>query len=506
MPNIERIAIIQKSYKFIFSPKFMISLSIMGAILFFASLWNRFIYIDDAFFGEQSYWLAKEGVVKIPSMIDFLGCENHLFSYHKLNIFLGAGLIKIFGWSVTPLRAISILFYLALLLVFIKYIKENKYIFTHSHLTIAIFFISFNPLIYLYAFTFRPEIWVAFFGFCSYYFLEKTKENNYKKYRIFSGLLAGMAFLTHLNGLIFPVAGFVLLALTKRFKEIVYFSVPALLISALYFWDLWQGDNFSTWLFQLKNWPDNNATNYLSPNIKDLIINLFSKLLNEHQRFFWSDRVWGISLFFLIGIIINFRFLYNNHQNLLLYTIILILTLNIAGGQIAERFLIYFFPFFSIIIAISIVRLFDTKANTLKAIYSLFLILHFVFVIKMFLFIYQRSNDYPSMHDSILAKIPDKKGLVLAPYEFVFNGLENYNLASYKGFEYYEVRIKRHLTQDEFFSRADSLGVKYVVISESVIQYKDRSIPCLNGGIIKKNPYYMEFYRDDSTLILKKVQ
>lgn len=96
--------ITSESFSILFSTKVLSLLIVVTLLAFIFSLWNRFIYIDDAFFGEQAYWQAKDGVVKVPSMLDFLGCEKQLFSYHKLNIFIGAGLIKIFGWSITPLN------------------------------------------------------------------------------------------------------------------------------------------------------------------------------------------------------------------------------------------------------------------------------------------------------------------------------------------------------------------------------------------------------------------
>jgi hypothetical protein len=495
---------ISKIFSFIYNTKVLYPIILTTIIAFIFSIFKRFIYIDDAFFGEQAYYLAKEGIVKIPSMLDFLGCENHLLSYHKLNIFIGAGLIKIFGFSLTPLRTISILFTAGLVWVLIKHCRHYPQIYTKQHIAIGLFILLCNPLIVLYAFTYRPEIWLTLFGFISFYFINKTLEENAPIYNtIFAGIFAGLAFLTHLNGLIFPVAGFVSLLFFKKYKLLVWYVISGCIIGILYFWDLWQGNNMQLWLYQLKNWPDNNATSYMSASILDFIKNVLLKLSNEHQRFFWSDKVWGVSSIFLLCLIFNFRYLYKNHKLLIIYTLTLILTLNIAGGQIAERFLIYFIPFFALIISISIVRVIELKMNVLNAILIILLFLQLSFVFNMFSFIYNKRGNFVAFQTEILNKIKDKKALVLAPYQFVFNGVETNHLASFKSFEYHEVLIKKTFTQEAFFKRADSLNIKYIIIPRKVNDFFYFTIPCLDQLTIDKNPYYSEFINDSKTIILK---
>ncbi len=204
---------INRIYSFLYSKQTMKALILATLIVFLFSMWNRFIYIDDAFFSEQAYWLAKDGVVKTVSLIDFLGCDVRLFSYHKLNILVGAGLIKIFGWSVTPLRTFTLILYVLFLLVFTQYSMQLLNTKTlNQQVLIALFFLIVNPLIVLYAFTFRPEIWVMFFGFISFVKLDQSRNSNLTvKNVVLAGFMAGLAFLTHLNGLIFLVAGAVLL-------------------------------------------------------------------------------------------------------------------------------------------------------------------------------------------------------------------------------------------------------------------------------------------------------
>ena len=485
-------------FSVLFSPTILLGITGVGILVFMASMWHRFIYIDDAFFGEQSFWLAKEGVVKTATLIDFLGSDHRLFSYHKLNIFIGALLIKVFGWSVNPLRFATLIFLIGFLWVLYSFFKDNKAWFSRDHLIVTVFIILFNPLIVLYAFTFRPEIWVMFFGFSSYWLLEKSFVNVHaQRILVLSGMLAGLAFLTHLNGLIFSVAGLMVLVLAKKWKGALIFSMSSGIICLLYFFDLWQEGHFEMWLYQIKNWPDNNATNYLSDNFFNLFLNIMIKLSEEHQRFFWSDRVWAISAFFLLALIPNFKYLFRQHTHLMVYILTLILTLNIAGSQIAERYLIYFFPFMAIIIAIDIIRMKEKSAYIRKWLYAVLLILQLIFVTKMFVGIFQKNNNHTKISKGMLSEIPDKTALTLVPYTFIFNELENYNLASFKAFEYYQVSVKHPLTQQEFFTRAATLNIKYIVVPLKGLKYTDTGLPCLDSGAIDKNEYYTEYDRNE---------
>jgi hypothetical protein len=276
------------------------------------------------------------------------------------------------------------------------------------------------------------------------------------------------------------------------------------LVFGLYFFDLWQDNHYAIWMYQLKNWPDNNATNYLSGNFMDLLLNVINKLGHEHQLFFWSDRVWVISACFILAVISNFKYLFREHSMLVIYTLTLIITLNIAGGQIAERFLMYIFPFMALIIAIGVMNIKNKTANFRKSMYIILLLLQIGFVTKMFVHIFQKNDNYIEVNKSTLSRIPDKNALTLVPYTLIFNGLEEYKLASFKGFEYYQVRVKHKLSQQEFFERALALNIKYIVVPLKEAKNMDTGLPCLESGNLEKNVYYKEFWRDQRCILLER--
>ncbi|MCF6170635.1 MAG: hypothetical protein L3J31_04970 [Bacteroidales bacterium] len=53
----------------------------LAVVAFLTSLFDRFVYIDDAWFGEQAYWFSKLGYVKTSTIIDFTaGTNGFLFT------------------------------------------------------------------------------------------------------------------------------------------------------------------------------------------------------------------------------------------------------------------------------------------------------------------------------------------------------------------------------------------------------------------------------------------
>jgi hypothetical protein len=122
----------------------------------------------------------------------------------------------------------------------------------------------------------------------------------------------------------------------------------------------------------------------------------------------------------------------------------------------------------------------------------------------MFVSIFKLNVDQPQITKSIMSNIHDKNALTLVPYTMIFNTLDEYNLASYKAFEYYQVKVKHTLTQEEFFSRANSLNIQNIVVPLDNLKNSNTGLPCIESGIITDSSFYTEFYRDDRCILLKR--
>jgi hypothetical protein len=492
-------------FNLVFSRKVVFAILLLTTIVTVASMWDRYFYIDDCWHGEEAYWLAKEGKVKTKTMEGILGFEKSTMVYHKLNIILGAGVIKIFGWSAFNLKMFTFLVYLLFFLLLHRFFRvfsgrypdKNYFIFT-------LLLIFTSPLMIYLSFTFRPEILVMLLGFASYFSLEKYLSSYKNKWLIFSGILGGLAFFTHLQGMIFPIAGFILLLFYRRFKGLLLFSIASVLSCMLYTFDLWQGDNFEVFVYQITNWPtldlgqtyfDNSALNFIGKK--------FANLLNEHQRFFWSEKVVAFSVMFIFSVIYKFRLLKTQYRSLLIYTLTLIVALSLTGSHIAERFLIYYFPFMALIVAITLISLLNsTRQYVAKLLFVLLIFAQLGFSAYRFQNIFSLNSDYPAIHREVLAVIPNQDPKVLAPDEFVFNEIENYRLLSYHALKYYQDMAHGNFGQEIILKRSAELGADYIVLDQAIMT--DDHYKWFTDGIIYENPYYENYEVVNGYILLKR--
>jgi hypothetical protein len=491
---------------FVFQKKTILFVLAVTFIVTVASMWHRYIYIDDCCHGEEAYWLAKEGVVKIKSFEGILGMENRVMVYHKLNILFGAAIVKVFGWSVYYLKLFTFAVYLLFFYVLYRFFKAFRHQYEDQRLFLtAVLLIFTSPLMVYLSFTYRPEMLVMFFGFLSYFFLEKHLQDARVKWLIFAGISAGLAFFTHLNGMIFPIAGAVLLLWLRKYKSALIFSIIAGITSLLYTYDLWQGNNFQIFVYQIKNWPTLHlGKTYLGNSVLNFITLKLINLLNEHQRFFWSEKVTAFSILFLGSLIIKFKTLKTSYRSLLIYTITLIVALSLTSSHIAERFMMYYYPFMAMITAIAIVAIFSkVHRYALKTGMVLLIALQFAFSTLQFVRIFRLNADYPEIQREVLSKIPDKDPKILAPDEFVFNGIEDHRLLSYHALKYYQDEIPAILSQDSILKRAAWLKADYIVLDYAITH--DDHYTWFKDGIITMNPYYTKYLTIGNYIILKRI-
>lgn len=494
-----------KVYTFIFGRKFLLIIILLTAIVFVISLWHRFIYIDDCWHGEEAYWLAKEGVPKTKSMEGILGFENKIMMYHKLNVILGACIIKIFGWSVYYLKSMTLFFLVLFFVVFYQFSRRFKELYSQQHFILASLFIFVNPLIVYLGFTFRPEILVMCLGFLSYFTLESYLQSLKSKWLVASGIFAGLAFFAHLNGVIFPIAGFILLLYYRKYKPLILFSIVAFCTCMLYSFDLWQGNNFQLFIYQLKNCPTIQfGKTYFDTGILNFVANKVVNFLNEHQRFFWSEKVFAFSALFIFALLVKFKLLFSNYRSLVIYTFALILALNIAGDHIAERYLIYYYPQMALIVAISILSMIqDVKKMAVKSVFVFLMACHLFFVLFTFVKIFEKNEDSVAIHRELAEQLDDPLAKVLAPDKFIYNEIERRPILSYHVWEYNEVLSGTKMDQETALRIAYNLGVKYVLLEYAI--FTDGDKPWFKDGIIKENPYYVTMKDFKKFKILKRI-
>lgn len=474
-------------------------LFILFGITWLFTFHNRYIEADECILGEDGYSFLTEGIVRIKTMSGFQDWGTRFFPHHRFFTWYGAGVISVFGWSITWLK-ISILPWYGLFFYFLfKYFKLNDL--SKEKFAIASFLIFTTPIILLKSFSFRPDVILMSEGMTILYFLSKFRREGKTPDLVWAGAFAGLGFLTHLNGVAFCIAGFLFLLFRKEYKALLPFTIAGAVIGGLYFLELLPGNNFQTFIDQLTNWPTvNHGENFIGSGPLSLVLGRIGKLLSEHQRFFWSDRVMGFSILFLLSLLLSFKQLKKNHGDVLLFILLLVLSLNVFGSHLAERYILFYYGPMATITALGFYYILES-APWKNALIILAIITHLAMSVMMIIDIERRSKDFPTLHAEILSHIEDKDSKIVVPYEMIYDELPNRDLYVYKTYEYLQEEMPdKTMSQTQLFKKADELGMDYIVINENLAEDKGR---WFYNWQIDRNEYFEVFYQDDKSLILK---
>lgn len=475
---------------------------IVVAYLF--SLHQRYIQQDEPWFGEQAYWLVMDGNVKLKSMPGIFNWSEDMLIYHKLFIWLGAGLIFLFGWNIYVLKVFILLSFLTSAYLMIRFIRQFYLEGSRIVPWLVLLLLFMTPELIHRSFMFRPEVVIMMFGFASFYGLYAFVSKNAWPGVYLSAILAGLAFLTHLNALVFPVSGFLFLLYFKRWKGLVIFSVVTGFVSSIYFWNLLDYETFGTYRFQLKNWPTHQSAfgSKVEGGVLRIIGNNMLRLLNEHKRYFWDQDVWGISGLFLLALISRFRFLVNHYRTLTIYTLILMGALGVLSSGHSPRYLVYLMPFMVLITALVLHSLMLNQKSILKGVFLLVFAAHVTFAAMAFIKISKRNREYVMTHNELLSSIDENKK-VLGPWEIIYNGIQTHQIHSFKTYEYIEDQEKRKLSQSELLGLAyHRFGMDYIIVDKK--RKESDTLGWFRDWIINENEYYFEVYRSDDYLVLKR--
>ena len=447
--------------------------------------------MDDDYIGEQVYWLLKKGYVKSELMRDYnaLKLENHQTVFHKLWVYNGFLFCSIAGWSIFSLH-LSSLFYLFLFAAFFyyhikKYYAPNKKIL----LGLSAFFILSNFEIKNMAWSFRPEVMVMCLGFISYHFLFVYLKEPKKINLILAGLIGGMAFLTHLNGLIYLAAGFGLLLLHKKYIDGLVFGLLAAVVFSFYFLDIFLYADIPFFIKQIQN----DAA--LKKGLWK-ITSIIDRVLMEQARYLFSPKEIPFTIFLALIVPFTFRYLKEKHRDLLIYTLLLVVTMSFWCYTKVPYLLILNLPFLSLVGAVGLCHIYAQLPKFpvwLKA--SLIIILAVHFFINTTFSVEKIYNNYLSWQNPSTEKqnviirneltANDKnhspKNLrVLAFGNFIFNEIENFK--SIKNLMQYEFIVESHDKPRMDFAQLVDSSQKYkddyIIFNKAYADYFDVKNKC----------------------------
>lgn len=395
------------------------------AILLLWSLYNRFIYADDGWLGEQANSIAKHGIVrtKLPELyykhFGIGGTAIHV--YHKLFIWLGGLLIYLTGYfNPYLLKSISLTAYIILILVVLYDYRDKLPDRRISSLVLLFYFLALPNFIRI-SFIYRPEIIVTLFGYLSFRIISKWRGKNGF---FLAGLFAGMATLFHLNGLVFILSGMAYIALYhKSFRSVFFFGLGAS-VCLLYFADIVYHHAYLVWWQRLEIHPGviNNGQikNTLPLHITwDKLNKLFFRSIGE--------------LAYSIPLILALYFLLRNKVKVLkaeiryLTLLIIVLYLFAKSGLFYN---IYLYPYAIVLITYAISVAICQKGYQRYIAATIIICSFLIGSYKNYYYIFKKNVDIYQVYNIVNKTIP-KGSRVLAASSIAFNPkIEDYDISS----------------------------------------------------------------------------
>jgi hypothetical protein len=454
---------------------FLLPVMLLLVALYLYSLWQREADIDDAWIGEHAYWLATEGHARSELMRGVTMQEEYLVVHHKLLTLHGAAFIKLFGFSLPALKSVSLVYFLLFLALFVCFFRKEKKNRPANTWFGLILLFSF-PWVFKYSFVFRPEIMVMTLTFAGWLMLEKALHSARKAWlpSLLAGVLAGLCFATHLNGVIVAVAGFIFLLAYKRFIPAILFGLGALAGTLPYFYDLNSAYGWELWWYQLSQSPALDSLPEVHPLLQPLV-----NLLNEHKRFFHDPKIAFFSLFMIYSIIFGFKWLKRHRQPMLLYTLLLALLLGLTAMHKSRQYLLVYFPFLVIMISDVYLNYFNVERNkelqtgwrSRKASGIMLVVLLLIFIATGFYYnlVYSLNKFSPKENSRIvreyITETPSKLNIV-APMTFIFNEIENFNRIQSEVCYVEMQKADPSIHGNGFLERTKSFDIRYIILSD----------------------------------------
>ncbi len=451
--------------------KFFIVVPIVA--LYLLTLVKVTLKTDDDYIGEQVYWLQEVGHVKSELMRGYnnIGLENYQAIFHKLFIYNGAIFSNVFGWSLTTLHFASLFYVIVFFGALYWYLKRKDAFFPKGTFPLVVVLMLSLSVFSEYSASFRPEVMVMALGFISYLFLDLYFRNNKLIYIILSAVFAGATFLTHLNGLIFVAAGVLLLAYKKKLSTSILFGTISSIVFSLYFADIFINSNFANFLYQFRHDPSLSEDNFKwwTP---------FLKVLNEQMRFLNSPKEIGFTILLVISLF-YLKKLKKLENNLLIYTLLLVVIFALYTYSKTTKYLIIYLPFLALIVANGWQTIEEGNGKALtRNIFRLFLVIYIslgVFYTTVRIVRYAKSENLVESNAQLASCIPSnhKQLNVLAPGSFIFNQIDSFNgIMNMLRFTFFvETHGKPPLNFSQVVDSSKKYNIHYIIFDQQNCSY-----------------------------------
>lgn len=417
--------------------------------VFVYSCFHRGINVDDAWLGEPAMWLAKEGVIRSQALQGWEGAEKHLFFTHKLLVLIGAAFVKILGYGVYQLKAVSV-GYLAALLVSWRFFFK-RYNTPSFYWWLFACALLINSLIFEYSFIFRPEIALAFYASWAYFFLDYYERKPYSA--ILAGIAVALAIGHHLNGVIIGGAGALLLLSEKKYKDFLLFSFFAGLGFLFYLIDVRSIADFHQMVAQFSNTQD------MRENVT--VGSFLFRILDEQRRYLHSPREISMTLFYLVMIGGCLRTLISKDRRLVLFTSAMAVLIAVIAHGKTSKYLIIFSPFLIYLSVLGIREQWERRKPVLIAILSLYVIVQLIYDVQISV----DKEKTNSRYSRLAAGLP-VGSKILAPMNAVFWAWDKYDLQAVEVYEIYYLRGVLNTEWNNLLPKIEGYGRTAMILPE----------------------------------------
>ncbi|GAB3960811.1 hypothetical protein GCM10028805_58910 [Spirosoma harenae] len=411
---------------------------------------HRAEYFDEAWFAEQSFWLIKTGQVKSELFRGYNGWENGLYVFHKLFIYAGALVMSITGVTVATNKLVSLFF--GLLGGYLIWVYGRSVPREQRWLSLLLFFGSGTLLRYVCVN--RPETMCMALGFASYTALDRSGTARPKP--ALAGFLAGLSALTHLNGIIYLMAGTVWLFRKTDWRSTLLFMIVGGLTLSLYGLDALLAGDLTKLVDQFRNDPATQQNFGLMAKL--------AVMADYDKVFFHSENEAALSILVLLCAIL-FRKQVKLSDPVLLYTIILIVSFWILTKSSTDIYFLLFLPWLCILAAQWLATYLPDQPNWQRKLMQVILLGYaavFAFQVR-FVLIENRDSLDVDKHNALLAShMPRKHTKVIAPLNFFFGQVENFTILGLTYFLFLQEK-KKGLSLNDFFRLAEQDNVTYVI-------------------------------------------
>lgn len=442
-----------------------------------ASTYQRAIHTDDAWIGEFVYWASHEGRVRSELFRGLLHFEVYQEVYHKLFVWQAVLAVKLIGWNVYVLKSISLVYLAGLVGLSWYYLRYLPVVDRPRTFSLYIALLLFSSLVVEYGFMFRPETMLMFLGFCSWLLLRRALLHGTTGAAVAAGLLAGSAALTHLNGLIFILAGGLLLLWRRRWVGVVGFGVAATVVTAGYGIDMVRHDSWQLfWQQQLNHPAIDNGSHGIGGHL------LY--MLNEHQRFFHSPKEIVLTLLLLLAayVLYQHRPYTLEFRNLLLYFGLLVFSLNLIVQGKTTKYLLLYLPFILLLIVVAFDQLAQLPGSRLQLLASGLLGLYVVVNIVYTSLIVADNRAQQAENDHLAQRLHPYWGArIIAPLNFIFPGIKHFQI---QGATYYFMQADekwRHGQPFDLFTTAASEHIPLIILDQEALRELHVPMPTVGG-------------------------